>query len=71
MKEEIEQLLSRVNDLKCSSAKEIEEARVALLGKKGEITRLFDEFRTCAPEMKREFGRKLNELKFTEGLACR
>ena len=63
MKEEIEQLLSRVNDLKCSSAKEIEEARVALLGKKGEITRLFDEFRTCAPEMKREFGRKLNELK--------
>ena len=35
MKEEIEQLLSRVNDLKCSSAKEIEEARVALLGKKG------------------------------------
>jgi phenylalanyl-tRNA synthetase alpha chain len=63
MKEEIEQLLSRVNDLKCSSAKEIEEARVALLGKKGEITRLFDEFRTCAPEMKREFGRTLNELK--------
>ena len=63
MKEEIEQLLSRVNDLKCSSAKEIEEARVALLGKKGEITRLFDEFRACAPEMKREFGRKLNELK--------
>ena len=63
MKEEIEQLRSRVNDLKCSSAKEVEEVRVALLGKKGEITRLFDEFRTCAPEMKREFGRKLNELK--------
>ena len=63
MKEEIEQLRQRVSELKCSTAKEVEEARVALLGKKGEITRLFEAFRTCAPEMKREFGRHLNELK--------
>ena len=34
-----------------------------LLGKKGEITKLFDEFRTIAPELKREFGQKLNVLK--------
>ncbi len=63
MKEEIEQLLQRIDALKCTTAKEVEEARVALLGKKGEITRLFDEFRTYAPELKREFGQKLNALK--------
>ena len=34
-----------------------------LLGKKGEITKLFEEFRTVAPELKKEFGQKLNVLK--------
>ena len=63
MKEAIEQLLEQVACLKAANAKEVEEARVRLLGKKGEITRLFEEFRSCSPELKREFGRKLNELK--------
>ncbi|MBR0531823.1 MAG: phenylalanine--tRNA ligase subunit alpha [Bacteroidales bacterium] len=63
MKEAIEQLLAQVAGLKAANAKEVEEARVRLLGKKGEITRLFEEFRTCSPDLKREFGRKLNELK--------
>ncbi len=63
MKEAIEQLLAQVAELKAASAKEVEEARVRLLGKKGEITKLFEEFRTCSPDLKREFGKKLNELK--------
>ncbi len=63
MKEEIEQILAEVRDLKCKTEKDIEEARVRLLGKKGEITKLFEEFRTIAPEMKKEFGQKLNVLK--------
>ena len=63
MKEEIEKLLAHVNELNCKTAKEVEEARVRLLGKKGEITKLFDEFRTYGPELKKEFGRKINELK--------
>lgn len=63
MKEEIERLLAQLRELRCKNAKEVEEARVRLLGKKGEITRLFDDFRSCAPELKKEFGRKLNELK--------
>ena len=63
MKEAIDQLLEQVAQLKAANAKEVEEARVRLLGKKGEITRLFEEFRSCSPELKREFGRKLNELK--------
>jgi len=63
MKEQIEQILSELKDLKCQSEKEIEEARVRFLGKKGEITALFDEFRSYPPEMKKEFGQKLNLLK--------
>ena len=63
MKETIEKILSELNDLKCSTEKEVEEARIKYLGKKGEVTALFDEFKTYAPELKREFGQKLNALK--------
>ena len=63
MKEQIEQLIAEVKNLTCKTEKDIEDARVRLLGKKGEITKLFDEFRTIAPELKREFGQKLNVLK--------
>ncbi len=63
MKEKIEELLAAIDALACKTDKEIEEARVRLLGKKGEITRLFEEFRTVAPDLKREYGQKLNQLK--------
>ena len=63
MKEKIDQILAEIESLTCSSLAEIEEARVRLLGKKGEITALFEDFRTIAPEQKREFGQKLNQLK--------
>lgn len=63
MKEKIEALLAEIEALHCKTENEIEEARVRLLGKKGEVTKLFDEFRTIAPELKREFGQKLNQLK--------
>ena len=63
MKEKIESLLAEINALACKTENEIEEVRVRLLGKKGEITKLFEEFRTVPPEQKREFGQKLNQLK--------
>ena len=63
MKEEIEQILAEIKELKCKTEKDIEDARVRLLGKKGEITKLVEEFRTVAPELKKEFGQKLNVLK--------
>lgn len=63
MKQKIEAILAEIENLKCKSEKEIEEARVRFLGKKGEITALFEEFRTVPAEMKREFGQKLNQLK--------
>ena len=63
MKEQIEQIIAELEKLKCKTLKEVEEARVYFLGKKGEITKLFKEFRTVSPELKREFGQKLNVLK--------
>ena len=63
MNARIEKITEELKALQCKTEKEVEEARVRLLGKKGEITQLFDEFRTIAPELKREFGQKLNILK--------
>ncbi len=63
MKEEIEKVIAELNGLKCKTQKDVEDARVRLLGKKGEITQLFDEFRTVAPDLKKEFGKALNDLK--------
>lgn len=59
----IEELLRRVEDFRPKAEAEIEEFRIKLLGKKGEITALMDQFRTVAPEMKRELGQKINTLK--------
>lgn len=64
-REDIEQIKAQIEALKCKTAKEVEEARVQFLGKKGQVTRLFEEFRTIDKEMKREFGKTLNELKQT------
>ena len=39
--ENIEKVLGELNALECKTEKEVEEARVRFLGKKGEITALF------------------------------
>ena len=62
-KEDIEKILEDLNALKCKTAKDVEEARVRYLGKRGEITALFEEFRSVDGAVKRELGRPLNELK--------
>ena len=62
-KEDIEKIINDLKALKCETIKEVEEARVRYLGKKGEITALFEEFRSVDAAAKREFGRALNELK--------
>ena len=62
-KEDIELVISELKALRCESLKEVEEARVRFLGKKGQITALFEEFRTIDKDAKKEFGRTLNDLK--------
>ena len=62
-REDIDKVLSELSELKCRTQKEVEDARVRFLGKKGAVTALFDEFRVVDKEKKKEFGRTLNELK--------
>ena len=63
MKDRIEKILSEVEVLRAKTEQEVEEIRIKLLGKRGAITQLFDEFREVLPEQKREFGQILNKLK--------
>ncbi|MEG2849731.1 MAG: phenylalanine--tRNA ligase subunit alpha, partial [Bacteroidales bacterium] len=63
MKQKIEELLHEIEQLKAQKLQEVEEIRVKLLGKKGEVTKLFEDFRNVLPEQKKEFGQRLNVLK--------
>ena len=63
IREDIEKVLAELKELKCKTEKEVEEARVRFLGKKGEITALFEAFREVDRDQKAAFGRPLNELK--------
>ncbi len=61
--ERIEALKVQISELTASNEEALEALRIKYLSKKGEVTALFNEFRNVSPEMKREFGQKLNELK--------
>ncbi len=63
MTDQINELLRRVEEFKPKAAAEIEEFRIRMLGKKGELTALMEDFKAVAPELKRELGQKLNHLK--------
>ncbi len=63
MQEKIEKILSEIDTLVLTSKEEVEAYRIKWLSKKGEITTLFEEFRTVTPDLKKAFGQKLNELR--------
>ena len=54
MTDRIERLLKRVEEFHPGTAAELEEFRIKVLGRKGELNELMDEFKTVAPELKRE-----------------
>ncbi len=63
-------LLERVSALeaemakaKARTAEEVEQFRVAMLGRNGAVTELFDAFKQVASEEKRLLGQRLNQLK--------
>jgi len=62
MKEKIDALLGEIESFTASSMEGVEELRIKWLSKKGKVKELFDEFRTVAPELRKEIGQKLNEL---------
>ena len=63
MRERIESLLREVQQMQAQNAEELELLRIKYLSKRGEITSLFADFKQVAPELKRELGMQLNELK--------
>ncbi len=63
LKDKIEALKAEIASLKAQKADEVEALRSKYLSKKGEVSALFEEFKTVTPELKRELGQKLNELK--------
>ncbi|HXB41748.1 MAG TPA: phenylalanine--tRNA ligase subunit alpha [Bacteroidia bacterium] len=63
MKEKIEHILEEVEKFKAQSKEQVEEYRIKWLSKKGEITQLFEDFKNVAPDVKREMGQRLNQLK--------
>ena len=63
MIDKINDLLKRVEAFAPTTAAEVEEFRIKILGKKGELTALMDEFKSVPAEQKRELGQKINALK--------
>jgi chromosome segregation ATPase len=63
MTTKIEQLTAEIGNLRASNAEEAEQLRIKYLGRKGVMNDLMEEFRTVAPEQKRELGQKINALK--------
>ncbi len=63
MQEKISQLTSEIELLTATSLEEVEALRIKYLSKKGEVTALFNDFRSVPNEQKREVGQLLNKLR--------
>ncbi|GHV43557.1 phenylalanine--tRNA ligase alpha subunit [Bacteroidia bacterium] len=63
MKDKIALLKEKIEQLTIANAEELEQARIKYLSKKGEITALFDAFKSVPNEEKRAVGQLINELK--------
>lgn len=63
MLEKINALLKEVEAFTAQTKEQVEEYRIKWLGKKGEVTALFDDFKSVPNELKKEVGQQLNFLK--------
>ena len=63
MLERIKQMLAEVQTLQAATPEEVEALRIKYLSKKGELAALMNDFRSVAPDLKREVGQRINELK--------
>jgi len=59
----IDKLLKDVENFKAENKEQVEDFRLKFLSKKGEINKVFEEFRNVPNEQKKEFGQKINMLK--------
>jgi phenylalanyl-tRNA synthetase alpha chain len=63
MREKVNEILSEIENFTAQTKEQVEEYRIKWLSKKGKIAELFEDFKNVSPELKKEFGQKLNELK--------
>lgn len=63
MEEKIKKILTEIESFHADNKEQVENFRIKLLSKKGDISGLFDDFKNVAPDRKREVGQQLNELK--------
>ena len=63
MLDKIKSLKEEISALRAENAEQVENFRIKYLSKKGLIPALFNDFRNVAPEMKRNIGAAINELK--------
>jgi phenylalanyl-tRNA synthetase alpha chain len=63
MLDRINKIIQEIESFSPLSKDEVETCRIKWLGKKGEITALFDDFKNVPAAEKREIGQKLNVLK--------
>ena len=63
MIEKIAQLKAEIESLSPNDINEVEQLRIKYLSKKGEVSLLFNDFRSVPLEQKKEVGKSLNELK--------
>ncbi|MEA3445620.1 MAG: phenylalanine--tRNA ligase subunit alpha [Bacteroidota bacterium] len=63
MLNKIDELLIEIESFTSKIPEEIDQFRIKMLSKKGLITMLFSEFKSVPVEQKKEFGKRLNELK--------
>ncbi len=61
--EKINDLLNRIEEFTPANAAEIEDFRVKILGRKGELNDILEEFKTVPSEEKRVLGQKINAVK--------
>ena len=61
--EKINDLLNRIEEFTPANAAEIEEFRVKILGRKGELNDILEEFKSVPSEEKRVLGQKINAVK--------
>lgn len=58
-------LEAEMEKAQAGTADEVEQFRIAMLGRNGAVTELFEAFKQVAPEEKRELGQRMNQLKQT------
>ncbi|MDX1284938.1 MAG: phenylalanine--tRNA ligase subunit alpha, partial [Draconibacterium sp.] len=63
MLDKIKALQEEIEKAVASTKEEVEELRIKYISKKGEISQLFNDFKSVPPEQKKEVGQAINTLK--------